>query len=112
MRGVTRVLAACALVGVAAAHGATLRVPEDYPSLLAAVDATASGDSVVVGPGTWSQTATRVVIVNGQSLPVTACAFLKPGIVIAVLAIPGRLAPGAAVVGARAQPVANLDPVT
>jgi hypothetical protein len=63
-------------------RAATLRVPEDYASVLAAVDAAAAGDSVLVGPGTWTQTATRIVSVNGQSIPLTACAFLEAGITV------------------------------
>jgi hypothetical protein len=75
-------VAALVTTAGAVAHSAALRVPEDYSSVLAAVDAAASGDSVLVGPGTWTHTDTRVVNINGQSLPITAGAFLKPGIVV------------------------------
>ncbi|MGQ0722375.1 MAG: right-handed parallel beta-helix repeat-containing protein [Candidatus Eiseniibacteriota bacterium] len=58
----------------------TLRVPEDYPSVLAAVDAAVSGDSVVVGPGTWTDKETRIVFLGGSPVTITGCGFLKGGI--------------------------------
>ncbi|MFN8179836.1 MAG: hypothetical protein U0167_18035 [bacterium] len=58
----------------------TIRVPEDYPTVLAGVDASAAGDSVLIGPGTWVDAATRTVpIGNGQYATVTSCAFVKGG---------------------------------
>jgi hypothetical protein len=70
------------LAGVMAAAcsvpAATLRVPEDYASVLAAVDAAVAGDSVLVGPGTWTDKDTRTVTGN----TVSACAFPKGGVTI------------------------------
>jgi hypothetical protein len=63
-------------------HAATIRVPEDYPSVLAAVDAAVAGDSVLVGPGTWSDVETRQVPIFGVPQTVTACAFLKSGLTL------------------------------
>lgn len=89
-----RFLCLLGLVPVVSApvEGATLRVPEDYASVLAAVDVAAAGDTVLVGPGTWTQTATRIVSVNGQNIPLTACAFLKPGVVLLGAGGPGATA--------------------
>lgn len=53
---------------------ATIRVPEDSPSILAALDLAVDGDSVVVGPGTWTDRATRGLD--------TACGFLKGGVTL------------------------------
>jgi hypothetical protein len=77
---------AAALLAAAPAAAATLRVPEEYPSILAAVDAAVSGDSVLVGPGTWTDTATR----NVAGKTVTACAFPKGGVTI--VGVAGALA--------------------
>jgi hypothetical protein len=60
------------------AEATTIRVPEDYASVLAAVDAAVSGDSVLVGPGTWTDKDTRTV----TGITVTACAFPKGGVTI------------------------------
>jgi hypothetical protein len=59
---------------------ATLRVPEDFPSILTAVDAATAGDSVLVGPGTWTDREVRLVQVGPNLLNIVSCAFLKPGI--------------------------------
>ena len=72
--------AAAILLAVGSAQAGILRVPEDYPSVLAAVDAAVSGDSVLVGPGVWTDRETRLVIVGGTPLNITSCAFLKAGI--------------------------------
>lgn len=50
-------LAGILLAGIGQA--ATLRVPEDHPSVLAALDAAAVGDTVLVGPGTWTEADSR-----------------------------------------------------
>lgn len=65
-----------------AAHAATLHVPGEYSSVLLAVDAAASGDTVRIGPGTWSDKATRAVFEDGLLKEVTACAFPRSGITI------------------------------
>jgi hypothetical protein len=60
------------------AEGAALRVPEDYPTVLAAVDAAVAGDSVLVGPGTWTATDVR-----GTPFGVIEAAmFLRPGVAV------------------------------
>ncbi len=67
-------------VGVAAAD--TIRVPEDVSSVLAAVDLAMPGDSVLIGPGTWSDRATRVIVAENGPFQYTACAYARGGVVI------------------------------
>ncbi|GJM45118.1 MAG: hypothetical protein DHS20C21_19600 [Gemmatimonadota bacterium] len=69
-------------VSAVTAQADALRVPEDYSSVLAAVDAAVSGDSVLVGPGTWSDLDTRTVLVCGGPFISTSAAFLKPGLTL------------------------------
>jgi len=62
---------------------ASLRVPEDFSTVLAAVDAAAAGDSVLIGPGTWDDVETRDVPLGGGTFwSVTSCAFLKGGLTL------------------------------
>ena len=63
----------------AVVQAATLRVPEEYGTIQTAIDASVAGDTVLVGPGTWTGS-TRVVDVCGENLPRHAVAFLKPGV--------------------------------
>ena len=70
------------IAAVRPAPGATIRVPEDYPTVLADVDAASPGDCVLVGPGTWTASATRVVVIYGLPRTVTACAFPRGGVTI------------------------------
>ena len=65
-----------------AAGGGTIRVPEDYSSVLEAVDAASAGDSVLVGPGTWSDWDYRWVVFGGQLQLIGSTAFLKPGVTV------------------------------
>ena len=64
--------AALLLLSGSLASAGVLRVPEDYPTIQLAVDAAVSGDSVLVGPGTWTDRETR-----GSS---TACVFIGVGV--------------------------------
>jgi hypothetical protein len=66
----------------AGALAAALHVPADYPTIVAAVDAAASGDSVVVGPGTWVYRESRLVVVNGSLQAARSAAYLKPGVTL------------------------------
>jgi hypothetical protein len=50
--------------------------------VLAAVDLAMPGDSVLVGPGIWTDTATRNVTTEYGTFLVTACAFPRGGVVI------------------------------
>lgn len=63
----------CAVLSVASV-AATLRVPSEYSTIQAGVDAAASGDSVLVAPGTWTDSETRGLR--------TACVFLKDGVIL------------------------------
>ena len=63
-------------------NAAVIRVPDDYPSVLAGADAAAAGDSVLVGPGTWTDRAVRTVVVFGSPLTVESAMYLKPGVTV------------------------------
>lgn len=56
------------------ANAATLRVPEDFATIQAAVDASEAGDSVVVGPGTYRGPGNRSIHFPGHELVVTSAA--------------------------------------
>ncbi|GJM44542.1 MAG: hypothetical protein DHS20C21_13840 [Gemmatimonadota bacterium] len=80
-----RVLAPIALMVVTAAatatHASTFRVPEEYATIQAAIDVAASGDSVLVGPGTWTPE-TRSIVICSNLVTSTSVMFLKPGITV------------------------------
>jgi hypothetical protein len=59
--------------------GAIVRVPEDYPTIQAGVDAAVEGDTVVVGPGEYSDWETRFLPGIGD---VSAAVFLKSGVLV------------------------------
>lgn len=81
MRAIWLGLAALIVV-CTCASAAVIRVPEDVPSVLAAVDQAAPGDSVLVGPGTWADHATRVVPLGGGMPSITSAAFIEKGMTI------------------------------
>jgi predicted outer membrane repeat protein len=54
------------------------RVPSEYSTIQAAIDASAAGDSVLVAPGTYTDYTQRIY----QTFPRHACAFLKDGVVL------------------------------
>ena len=53
---------------VSAAGAATLRVPADFPTLQAAIDAAADGDIVQVAPGTYSGAGNRDIDFLGKAI--------------------------------------------
>lgn len=73
---------AVSTVLASSASAAVIRVPDDVPSVLAAVDAAVLGDSVLVGPGTWTEHDTRVVPFAGGLSTITSGAFVREGISI------------------------------
>jgi hypothetical protein len=83
----TAVVGSAGRAGGAAAG--TILVPGDHPSVLGAVDAAAIGDSVLVGPGTWSDWAIRTIPVDGVPTSIQAAAFLKPGVTLIGTGGPG-----------------------
>jgi hypothetical protein len=62
---------------VGASSAATIIVPDDVPSVLAAVDEATPGDTVLVRPGTWTDRDTRIINIGGVPTAITACAFPK-----------------------------------
>ena len=65
-------LVASALVASDAVVAATLRVPQDYPTIQAAINAAHNGDLVLVSPGVYNENLT----LSGNSLPDT---FMNDG---------------------------------
>jgi hypothetical protein len=82
MRGFGTLVGSLLAIGLvaSAAHGATLRVPADYPSVLEGVDAASPGDTVLVAPGTWTDYDRRYVVINGELWNLYSTAFLGPGV--------------------------------
>ncbi len=70
------------LLAVDIATGATIRVPGDVPTVLAAVDLAVPGDSVLIDAGTWTERATRVVVAENGPHQFSACAFARGGVTI------------------------------
>jgi hypothetical protein len=63
--------------------GATLRVPSEYATINAALDASAYGDTVLVAPGTYTDYEIRTVYVGGSApATVTSIAFLQDGVAL------------------------------
>jgi hypothetical protein len=58
---------------------ATLRVPSEYSTINQALDASVSGDTVLVAPGTYTDYEVRV---GPFGLPISACAHLKGGVTL------------------------------
>ena len=70
------------LLASAAAHATTIRVPDDQPSVLAALDLAVSGDSVLVAPGTWTHKELRLVNIGGENKWMNVCGLLKGGVTL------------------------------
>ncbi len=60
------------------ASAATIDVPGDFATLLAAADEAAYGDTILVAPGTYTDRDTRVI----GTETVRAAAFLEPGVTV------------------------------
>jgi hypothetical protein len=70
------------IVLAAPSRAATLRVPEDYPTIQAGIDQAAVGDTVLVGPGDWVDTQRRFVRINGVGQVAEAVVFTKSGVAV------------------------------
>ncbi|HEX6835460.1 MAG TPA: hypothetical protein VF334_02750 [Polyangia bacterium] len=66
----------CVMVASGAASAATLRVPEDFATIQAAVQAASGGDRIRVGPGKWcGASVDKRVRLEGWALPtIVGCA--------------------------------------
>ncbi len=81
IKHVVSVAAACGVLHMLAARpeGAVLRVPSEYATINAALDASVPGDSVLVAPGVYDQYETRLVA--GQFW-ISSVGFLKAGVTL------------------------------
>ncbi|MFN8179273.1 MAG: right-handed parallel beta-helix repeat-containing protein [bacterium] len=70
---------AASLLVASAAGALTHHVPSEYATINAALDASVSGDSVLVAPGTYSQYEVRVLH-GGGPFTASSVAFLKAGV--------------------------------
>ena len=80
-----RVIASCLLVLALAlpAHSATIHVPADYTTIHEALEVAVSGDSVLVGPGTYTATVSRLFHFVGppsETVTLTTIGFLPAGV--------------------------------
>ncbi|MBZ0267706.1 hypothetical protein K8I85_06090, partial [bacterium] len=74
-----QVLVLAALLSVSSVRAATLRVPSEYGTIQAAVDAAAVGDTVLVAPGTYSDFETRILQASNTATA-SAIVFMKQGV--------------------------------
>jgi hypothetical protein len=76
-----KIFASVAGVGlvVSPAFAATHRVPLEYATIQAGLDASVAPDTVLVAPGTYTDSETRDI---GTPFPWTACAFLVDGVTL------------------------------
>lgn len=80
MRGAHLTAVAAGLVLLASSAGAVTRhVPSEYPTIQAGLDASASGDVVLVAPGTYTDSEFRT---HEGPLDVYACAFIPSGVTL------------------------------
>jgi parallel beta-helix repeat protein len=60
----------------------TRRVPSEYSTIQAAIDASLAGDSVLVAPGTYRDRSARKLVGSNLLGTVVALAFLRPGVAL------------------------------
>lgn len=65
-------------LAIGEARPATLRVPSEYATIQAGLDASVAGDTVLVAPGTYTDTQTR----SPAGVATTACVFMRDGAVL------------------------------
>lgn len=69
---------AALMSGVCAASAITHRVPAEYPTIQAALDASSLGDTVLVAPGTYTESSVR----NFGGFLARSCAFMADGVIL------------------------------
>ncbi|MDQ2844261.1 MAG: hypothetical protein M3Y72_25115, partial [Acidobacteriota bacterium] len=74
----------CLLLSMAGFAQTTIRVPQDYPTIQAAVDAAQNGDTVLVSPGTYHEN----IKLNMKAITVTSGATSSAGAANTIISAP------------------------
>jgi hypothetical protein len=80
----------CVLAFAGASGAERLRVPADYSTINAALDASRYGDTVLVAPGTYPDFETRTADFGIGTRTATSCAFVRDGVTLLSEAGPER----------------------
>jgi hypothetical protein len=87
----------------ASSWAGVIHVPEDQPSVLAALDLAVSGDTVLVAPGVWTDKEARYVWIGGELELVVVCGILRGGV-----ALIGQSGPEATIIDAQDPGTSNV----
>jgi len=69
-------------LGAVAVQAGTLRVPTDFTTVQSAIDAAATGDTVLVAPGSYTHSEVRTIYWVGTPYSFRSCALLKEGVAV------------------------------